>query len=256
MEAAKHAAAGRKYAAAIMILLLSAGAVYAKIFDVQPGAGEQLTGGIYARELNKMEMRINGKNVEIKKFKCVKKTRDILDAYYAAAEKNCYKLISNEFLLFSAKMLFGAASCGDNFENFGYIFYVDDGDTGNFIISGSCSGSTELVRAKINNLTSTAAIRGYDDGIRHMDGAERMLSIEFMSGGKTVNYGNFYRMAGISRDELRNYYSDELRKNGCSIIKQQHTKDSDIFFAARNKKDLVLTISGDGPDNTMVFLMG
>lgn len=249
-------AAGRKYSAVVIILILWAGAAYGKIFEIQQDPGEQLAGGVYGRELNKMEMRINGKAIELKKYGCRKKTRDVLDSYYSTARDNCYPLLNNDFLLFSARVLFGAASCGDNSENFGYIFYIDGSDTGNFIISGSCAGATELIRAKINNMTSRAAFKGYDDGIRHMDGSERMLSIEFISAGKTVNYGNFYRVPGISRDELRSYYSDVLRKNGCSVIKQQSTKNSDIFFAVKDKKDLVLTVSGDASGDTMVFLMG
>ncbi len=247
--------AKRQYLIAAAVLLF-ASAAQAKVLGIFDNKIEQLTGGIYATELDKLEIKVNDKKIEVKKFKSENRTREILESYYYEAKSNCYSMISNEFLLFSAKTLFGAASCGEKFENFGYLFFIGGNDTGYFIIAGACGGTTELIRARINNLTSAAKFSGYEDGIRQIEGAEKILSIEIILDGKTVNFGNFYRVSGVSRDELRNYYEDMLKKNGGKILKKSSTRDSDIFMARKGSKEIMLTISEDDTGKKMIFLMG
>jgi hypothetical protein len=237
---------------AIVFIPAAAGAI---VFDRQENRVENIVPGITVFDLNSASVRVNGKDVEIKRYESREPVKKVLDAYLEKAEKQGSRLVNNQFLWLAASTLFKAAGSGAETGSFGYIFMIDRKDTATFVIAGSHGNNTEIIKSEIRDYSGKTK-GGYNDGLSHFLGAEKVLSIELLSGGRTINFGNFYRIPGSGRLETRNYYSGEFRKKGFAVLKKEYTEDADHYMLKRKKQELVVNISPQENGEIIVFVMG
>jgi hypothetical protein len=237
---------------AIVLIPAAAGAI---VFDRQESSAENIASGITFFCLNSTGVRVNGKNVEIKRYESREPVKKVLDAYLEKAEKQGSRLVNNQFLWLAASTFFKAAGSGAETGSFGYIFIIDKKDTATFVIAGSHGNNSEIIKSEIRDCSGTIK-GGYNDGLNHFLGAEKVLSIEILTGGRTINFGNFYRIRGSGRLEIRNYYSREFQEQGFIVLNKEYTEKADRFMLKGKKKELVVNISPQENGEVIVFVMG
>jgi hypothetical protein len=245
----------KKIGILIAVLLIFPAFTGAVVFEKEAGCGENIVPGIIAHSLNSLAVRINGKNVELKRYESADPVKNVLEAYLAKAERQGSQLINNQYLWMAASAFFQAAGNVIKPDSFGYIFFVDKNDMATFVIAGARGKNTEIIKSVMQKYSGKAAA-GYDDGLNHYSGAERALSIEIISGGRVVNFGNFYSISGVSRLEIRNYYNGEFRKKGWLVLKKEYGKDSDLYILKDKQRDLVLSIRVQENGEALVSVIG
>jgi hypothetical protein len=227
----------------------------AVIFEETKSSGESIAPGITAANLNTAVVRVNGKKIEIQRYKSREPVKKILDASLEKAESQGSRLINNHYLWLAANALFKAAGSGAKNDSFGYIFMIDKNDTAVFVIAGASGDMTEIVKSVTANYSNEAK-GGYDDGLKHFPGAERVLSIELVSDGRTVNFSNLYRMRKYSRFEIRNYYEGEFKNNRLVVLKNGYLEKADSYILKGEKRELFFSISEQPDGEVIIYLMG
>jgi hypothetical protein len=237
---------------AVMLVPSAAGAI---VFDRQESEAESIAPGITAFGLDVKYMRINGRNAEIKRYESPEPVKKVLETCLEKAEKQGSRLVNNQFLWLAANTLYKAAADAAEPDSFGYIFMVDKKHTATFIVAGASGGNTEIIKSEISNYGGKAG-DGYDDGLKHFSGAEKVLSIELLSGGRTINFGNFYRLCGAGMPEILNYYSGEFRKTGLKILKKEFTEEAGRYLIKAGGRELFVNIGPQENGEIIVFVMG
>jgi hypothetical protein len=225
------------------------------VFDVNPGNDEDLAPKISAFRLDQAAVRINGKNVQVTHYGCSEPVKKVLEAFLDKAEKQGKRTVNNQYLWLAANALFKGAGSGLDADSFGYIFIMDKNNEGLFVVAGSYGNDTEIIKAQMSGCGSLNT-GGYADGVRHYPGAEKFLSIEFLSGEKTLNFGNFYRISGTDRLEMRSYYFSEFKKGGWEVLKKEQGKDADRYMLRRENNEIFLNIGGGDNGEALIFVMG
>jgi hypothetical protein len=236
---------------AVILIPFTAGAL---VFDNQQKDGEIITQGMTAFRLNSAAVRINGRDVEIKRFESNVPVKKVLEACLLTAEKKGSITENNPYIWLAANALFKGAGSGIDADSFGYIFTRDKSGAADFVVAGASGGITEILKAEIAGCGSAQQV--YDDGIRHFSGAKRVLSLEFMAGGKTMNFGNFYMIRNAGILEIRNYYSGEFARKGFVVINKEYTEEADRYILKNGNRELVVNLSHRQNGEIVVFVMG
>jgi len=238
----------------LAVFVLMPAAAGAIVFDKQKTSGEIIAPGIKASRLNSMKAKINGRDVRIKSFECREPVKKVLEECLLAAEKKGSVTENNPYIWLAANALFKGAAGGIDPDSFGYIFTRDKSGTADFVVAGASGGKTEIIKAEIDGCG--AASQGYDDGINHFTGAKKVLSIEFISGNKTINFGNFYIIRNTGSFEIRSYYKEEFERKGFEVINKEYSEETDRYMLKRGSRELVVDIYRQVSGEVTVFVTG
>jgi hypothetical protein len=241
--------------AALLLLALLPAFAGALVFESRQGAGERVVPGIEAFNINSMSLRINGKPAALKRYQSSEPVKKILESCLAKAEKEGGRPVNNQYIWLAANSIFRAAADCSGADRFGYIYIVDKSNSAEFVVAGSCGTGTEIIKAEISSCGSSPA-KGFDDGLTHFSGAKRVLSIEFISGNMTLNFGNFYRILGAGLAEITKYYAGEFKKKGYKVLNEEHFERKDNFMMKSGDKDIFISVSRESGVEISVFVMG
>src|SRR5208283_3632497 len=125
--------------------------------------------------------------------------------------------------------------------DYDYIFYIDDKNNGILIAAENGNGKTEVVKVEIKGISNTAKFRGFDDGLAHFPGAEKVVSIEMLFSGRTVNFSNFYKIAS-SGSAVKDFYRDFFKREGWKVLYEKEDKDSMSYVIEKGVKQYLLNI--------------
>lgn len=233
----------------VFFLAQAAGAI---VFEESRENAENIAAGVPAISQNNTEIRVNGRNIALKRYESRVPVKKVLEALLANAEKNGGVAVNNPYIWFAANALFKGASAGGDPESFGYVFTRDKKGGAVFTVAGATAGKTEIIKADIE---SCAAGAGYDDGLSHFSGAKRELSVEFISGGRTLNFGNFYSLPAAAREEIIGFYVDEFKRKGYKILNSGQPDKKDVYILKGKNREVTVSFSF-GEKEDVVFVMG
>jgi len=227
------------------VIILAPFALFGGVFELFTAGGETIAPGIKAPKGKSLEFRINGAPASLKNNRVDGPAREVLDAVYDYAESKGALFYSGRVITAAAAALFNAAAQTGADEAFGYIFYTTKEAGAELVIAGSSGSITDVVRMSLAPGFDSPG-RGYNDGMKHMKQAKRMLSLELASGRKTAYFANFYTAENISAAEARAYYSDYFRRGGYSVLLNERDEDGEIFMVKKRGAETVVRLSEDG----------
>jgi hypothetical protein len=152
-------------------------------------------------------------------------------------------------------MLYKIAGTKKYDDEFGYIFYKDKKNNFTFVITAGDGTSSEIIKITADSMNNNKR-GGVNDGIKHINGAEKIFSIEILSGtGYTLHFANFYRIQSGDRYEMRNYYGYILKNNGFKIVKKYFDDNMDFFIIKKHNRNYLFSISEEHSEN-WIMVMG
>lgn len=204
-------------------------------------------------ETGKMKVKINDNKMDISLLDVNKSTKQILDFLYEKAEKNNCVFYNNETVLCIADLLYKIAGRKKYEDEFGYIFYKDNKNKINFIISAGDGQKSEIIKIT-SNYFNIKKVKGFDDGMKHFSDIEKIFSIEILSDtNKIIYFANFYRAVFGDRYEIRNFYNNSLKNNKFKIIKKYFDDETDFFIIEKNRRNYFLAITEKNNENWIII---
>ncbi len=206
------------------------------------------------KNLEKMNVRINGNRMDISLFEAEKSSDEILKNLYNKAEENKSTFYSNETILQIAKLLYEIAGKKKYDDEFGYILYTDKNNKMNFYITSGDGSKSEVIKIS-TNIKENKKNMGFDDGINHFNAIEKVFSIEILSdSNRTQHFSNFYRIIAGDIYEIRNYYNSVFKRQGYRIINKYFEKGMDFFIIEKKNKNYLFTIAETAGEQWMVVM--
>jgi hypothetical protein len=236
-----------------MILMISAASL-ASIFEFSGSTLPFLMADPGAVQKGGISARINGRDVKITKFVSGKSAEKILDHYYSLVARNNYSITEN-FFIYSLAEYFVKAGFGSP-DYWDYIYYEDAPGKGNLIAACGLKRGCGVIRVRVDTPMNFGAFRGFNDGLRHVPGSKIYLSIEILSGNKTVNFANFYKTSGLNIQMLKVFYEDSVKKDNWSIVSGGASGNEDYYYIQKGQANRMLGIFLDGKGDKWVAVIG
>jgi len=209
----------------------------------------------FNKEINKMNVRINGYKMDISLLEADKSSEEILIGLYNEAEKNNSIFYSNEYVLFIANLLYEIAGKRKYNDEFGYILYKDKNSRMNFFITAGNGIKSEIIKIS-TTIKNNSRKSGFNDGIIHFYANEKVFSIEILSdSNKTIHFFNFYMAVLGDRCEIRNYYYNSLQKQKFEIVNKYFDEKIDFFILEKKNRNYLFAISEEQSAN-WIMIMG
>jgi hypothetical protein len=241
-----------KKTAALIIFLFFCRAADAGVFDIMEGALDPLQYDFGAKKTNQIEMKINGRNLEAARYESNSDAEDIIGYYFGLAQKKKYNVIDNAGIDSMANFFINSGRKTPVYD-YDYVFYEDEKENGTLIAAVNDEEKAEVVRVKIKGSINTGRVKGFDDGVAHFPGAEKVLSVEMLSSGKTAGFGNFYRVA-YSGNAIKDYYNDFFKKHGWEILYEKEEKDSVSYMIRKGEKQYLFNIYYSGGEQWVTII--
>lgn len=228
--------------------------LYATVFDFIKNKNEFLFPFVL-NEVRDIKVKINDSKMEILLQELNKSSQEVLDILYKNAEKEGCIFYNDETILNIANLLYEIAGRKKYNEEFGYVFYKDKNNKITFVITASDGRSCEIIKITTKQFKNKN-IKGYEDGIKHFNDAEKIFSIEISSGrGNAIYFANFYRINSGDRCEIRNFYNNTFKKDKYKILKKYFSETIDFFMIEKGDKNYLLVISEKENEN-WIFVTG
>ncbi len=241
-----------KKIAALILFLCFCRQTCAGVFDIMEGTPDSLQYNFNAKKTNQVEMKINDRKLEATRYESDKDAGDIIGYYIALARQKKYIVIDNAGIDSMAKFFINSGRETPVYD-YDYVFFRDEKNNGTLITAVNGKSKTEVVKVKIRGGMNPDKFKGFDDGLAHFPGAEKILSIEMLSSGKTAGFGNFYRVA-YSGNAVKDYYRDFFKKQGWEILYEKEEKDSVSYMIQKAKKQYLFNIYYSGGEQWLTII--
>jgi hypothetical protein len=236
------------------MMLLFSGFIYADIFESRATdaaadnvPGFDLTGSIHAK--------INDRKTEISRFRSGEKADKVLNVFYNRAAKEGCQFAEGKALVSLADTLTVQAG-GEPGGYFGTLFYADKSGTGTLLAARDSGDGCVIVRIIIDRMRGLEDFTGYQDGIDHMDGTVKVMSLEIMSCGVTKEFTNFYRLNYAPAEKVGAFYRRSLEKKKWNILNEQHDGDVSTVYAEKDGKKRCITIMEESGGGCYICVTG
>lgn len=202
---------------------------------------------------SEIRMRINDRDITARLYRTGSAPEEICN-YYRDQAKKAGRMIVDLPLVDSLALFLLKEGAGNN-ELTGYkrIYFADIKKGSTLAAAAYSGGSTLAVKLVIRGGLDLENFRGYDDGLEKMPGLKKVMSMEFLRGGRTVNFCNFYKTGSAGAAEIKNYYTDSLKKGGWQVLFTK--KDGGVIYIKKGKKEYLINIVEENGER-WIYIIG
>jgi hypothetical protein len=199
--------------------------------------------------------RVNSVAVKIDSFRS-KMSADTIMSYYAKQAEDIKAELVNGPLV--REMAFKLIHMGETQRAYKwyYLIYKKKNGSVRLVVSGDFASGARLLIATVEKNIDTCNNRGYDDGIKHLFGLKKELSIEILSGAGTAGFANIYKSVNIDRQSIMNYYRNYFEKNGWSVIKEDFSGKTAALIILKGARQYIFNIFRGGDGNNWISIIG
>jgi len=224
----------------------------AGVFDVMEMPFDQLARDFNAKKTNQVEMKINDKKLKATRYESDKDSGDIIGFYQYQAEQKKYTILHNDGLDKMASFFINSGRKAPVYD-YDYVFYIDDRKNGYLIAAENDPDKSEVVKVEIDGISNMDKFKGYEDGLAHFPGAKKVLSIEMLSSGRTVNFSNFYK-ANYSGNAMDDFYRSFFKREGWKVLYEKEEKDSASYVVEKGTRQYLLNIYSSGGEQWLTII--
>jgi hypothetical protein len=165
-----------------------------------------------------LDMRINGSLVTVKLYKTGISPESVCDYYDNLADKEGAKKVQLTEIDALAFYLLSTAAGGRGMSGYRDVFFKDQKSRSIMAAAAAAGDATLVVKLIIYGDIRVNGFSGYDDGLGTMQGAGKVMSLEFLEAGKTAHFSNFYNAGDKGLREIKEFYMDSLKKNNWKVL--------------------------------------